>query len=91
MSRLCEQAQTRKGLGHCLDVRGAQVDPKVASWSGTRARATSRLSLFGRMESVQVLVRENNIDQALRVLKKKMQREGVFRENETPTVLRKTI
>jgi len=28
---------------------------------------------------VQVLVRDNNVDQALRVLKKKMQREGVFR------------
>jgi small subunit ribosomal protein S21 len=31
-------------------------------------------------KSVQVLVRDNNVDQALRVLKKKMQREGVFRE-----------
>ena len=29
---------------------------------------------------MQVLVRENNVDQALRVLKKKMQREGIFRE-----------
>ena len=29
---------------------------------------------------VIVTVRDNNIDQALRVLKKKMQREGVFRE-----------
>jgi small subunit ribosomal protein S21 len=29
---------------------------------------------------LQVLVRDNNIDQALRVLKRKMQREGVFRE-----------
>ncbi|MFZ2102877.1 MAG: 30S ribosomal protein S21 [Oricola sp.] len=29
---------------------------------------------------MQVLVRDNNIDQALRVLKKKMQREGLFRE-----------
>jgi small subunit ribosomal protein S21 len=29
---------------------------------------------------LQVLVRDNNIDQALRVLKKKLQREGVFRE-----------
>jgi len=29
---------------------------------------------------LQVLVRGNDIDQALRVLKKKMQREGVFRE-----------
>ena len=31
-------------------------------------------------ESVQVQVRDNNVDQALRVLKKKLQREGVFRE-----------
>ena len=29
---------------------------------------------------MKVLVRDNNIDQALRVLMKKMQREGVFRE-----------
>ncbi|MGC6536859.1 MAG: 30S ribosomal protein S21 [Candidatus Puniceispirillaceae bacterium] len=27
-----------------------------------------------------VAVRDNNVDQALRVLKKKMQREGLFRE-----------
>ena len=27
-----------------------------------------------------VSVRDNNVDQALRVLKKKMQREGMFRE-----------
>ena len=29
---------------------------------------------------MQVFVRDNNVDQALKVLKKKMQREGVFRE-----------
>jgi small subunit ribosomal protein S21 len=29
---------------------------------------------------LRVFVRDNNVDQALRVLKKKMQREGVFRE-----------
>ena len=29
---------------------------------------------------LQVFVRDNNVDQALRILKKKMQREGVFRE-----------
>ena len=28
----------------------------------------------------EVIVRDNNVDQALRALKKKMQREGVFRE-----------
>ena len=29
---------------------------------------------------MQVLVRDNNVDQALRFLKKKLQQEGVFRE-----------
>ncbi|MBE8191115.1 MAG: 30S ribosomal protein S21 [Alphaproteobacteria bacterium] len=29
---------------------------------------------------MQVSVRDNNVDQAYRVLKKKLQREGVFRE-----------
>ena len=29
---------------------------------------------------MQVQVRDNNVDQASRVLKKKLQREGVFRE-----------
>lgn len=29
---------------------------------------------------VSVTVRDNNVDQALKALKKKMQREGIFRE-----------
>jgi small subunit ribosomal protein S21 len=29
---------------------------------------------------VEVNVRDNNVDQALRALKKKMQREGIYRE-----------
>ena len=29
---------------------------------------------------MEVLVRDNDVDQALRALKKKMQREGIFRE-----------
>ena len=29
---------------------------------------------------MQVFVRDNNVDQALRALKRKMQREGIFRE-----------
>src|SRR3989304_9816234 len=33
-----------------------------------------------RGQGVQVLVRDNNVDQALKALKKKMQREGIFRE-----------
>jgi small subunit ribosomal protein S21 len=49
-----------------------------------------RLRLFARRAlqpsgnnegaKVQVLVRDNNVDQALKALKKKMQREGIFRE-----------
>ncbi len=37
-------------------------------------------TLEGRSISVEVQVRDNNVDQALRALKKKMQREGVYRE-----------
>ena len=29
---------------------------------------------------MQVIVRDNNVDQALKVLKRKLQREGIFRE-----------
>jgi small subunit ribosomal protein S21 len=37
--------------------------------------------LFNRKEpALKVFVRDNNVDQALRVLKKKLQREGLFRE-----------
>jgi small subunit ribosomal protein S21 len=32
------------------------------------------------LNHVHVVVRDNNVDQALKALKKKMQREGIFRE-----------
>ena len=35
---------------------------------------------YDRISRLQVLVRDNNVDQALKALKKKMQREGIFRE-----------
>ena len=31
-------------------------------------------------QPLQIIVRDNNVDQALKALKKKMQREGIFRE-----------
>lgn len=34
----------------------------------------------GALPDIQIIVRENNVDQALRALKKKLQREGVYRE-----------
>jgi len=37
-------------------------------------------STMGDIHLVQIVVKDNNIEQALRVLKKKMQREGIFRE-----------
>jgi len=37
-------------------------------------------TFLGVLGQVQVLVRDNNVDQALKALKKKLQREGVFRE-----------
>lgn len=49
----------------------------------------------GVISLVSVHVRDNNVDQALRALKKKMQREGIFREMklrrdfEKPSVKRK--
>jgi small subunit ribosomal protein S21 len=36
--------------------------------------------LIEKERRVQVFVRDNNVDQALKVLKKRMQREGIFRE-----------
>jgi small subunit ribosomal protein S21 len=42
-------------------------------------RSNSSCSPTG-VSLLQVFVRDNNVDQALRVLKKKLQREGVFRE-----------
>src|SRR5690606_3695190 len=35
---------------------------------------------YGRRVLVQIFVRDNNVDQALKALKKKMQRAGTFRE-----------
>jgi small subunit ribosomal protein S21 len=44
------------------------------------ARLIAILTHSNRTVRLQVLVRDNNVDQALKALKKKMQREGLFRE-----------
>jgi small subunit ribosomal protein S21 len=51
----------------------------VSQWPGRHGHRAINRSLEEECR-VQVLVRDNNVDQALKVLKKKMQREGVFRE-----------
>jgi small subunit ribosomal protein S21 len=58
--------------------RATGAYPSVRALTPTHSasvQATNRRMLF-----VQVLVRDNNVDQALKALKKKMQREGIFRE-----------
>ena len=40
----------------------------------------ARRAAKGEFNLVQIFVRDNNVDQALKALKKKMQREGSFRE-----------
>jgi len=55
-----------------------------ACYKRPKEPAAVRAFLFIRQQqkgaSVQVHVRDNNVDQALKALKKKMQREGIFRE-----------
>jgi small subunit ribosomal protein S21 len=51
-------------------------DPAIRPGGRSRIDNTRRKGL----EHVQVIVRDNNVDQALKALKKKMQREGIFRE-----------
>ena len=47
---------------------------------GFARRSGKRGPIRGVRPIVQVIVRDNNVDQALKALKKKMQREGLFRE-----------
>jgi small subunit ribosomal protein S21 len=49
-------------------------------WRSFFAFHCKRFNRYGVSGQVQVLVRDNNVDQALKALKKKLQREGVFRE-----------
>ena len=57
----------------------ATRDTSAANASGVPIGLMSKpLPKIG--QCLQVLVRDNNVDQALKVLKKRLQREGVFRE-----------
>lgn len=57
--------------------------PGIGYFFRTERAATDRGADGGPEEGlviVQIFVRDNNVDQALKALKKKMQREGTFRE-----------
>ena len=71
---------------HCPSVKAIRAIVKLTgSASSAGVAATAALLVlptgFGGIgNKLQVLVRDNNVDQALKALKKKMQREGIFRE-----------
>jgi small subunit ribosomal protein S21 len=59
--------------------RSSAIFNRLALCRPFGVRQASIHSLRGT-QRVQVQVRDNNVDQALKALKKKMQREGIFRE-----------
>lgn len=56
----------------CLLTR-RELKAIIASWAETS-------TANDKENTMQVIVRDNNVEQAIRVLKKKMQKEGLFRE-----------
>ena len=54
--------------------------PADPAWAASYGCFTQTVLTIRRALRLQVVVRDNNVDQALRALKKKLQREGVFRE-----------
>jgi small subunit ribosomal protein S21 len=66
LARLETGGLARSAGGNCLFAR--------ARWRSGGSE------LAGERPLVQIFVRDNNVDQALKALKKKMQREGSFRE-----------
>ena len=61
-------------------LKGAPQLTEASSGASVFLLAAISAAARGERKNVQVLVRDNNVDQALRALKKKMQREGIFRE-----------
>jgi small subunit ribosomal protein S21 len=78
-------ALAQRGTGSGTERAGSPPSAVKVCYDGV---GTAQPWSFGRWpralytigNRLQVLVRDNNVDQALRALKKKMQREGVFRE-----------
>lgn len=60
-----------------------------ALWATTAHQQAVLHRLYGELTIIQITVRDNNVEQALRALKKKMQREGLFREMKSRTYFEK--
>jgi small subunit ribosomal protein S21 len=61
-------------------VRSGRLDCRNHYYFDKRRRCASSDDVNGEYGCMQIVVRDNNVDQALRALKKKLQREGVYRE-----------
>jgi small subunit ribosomal protein S21 len=79
--------RTDRGVSPWTSALGSGISP--ANVRGQNSRTRNRIRGFrdrapedapGELVIVQIFVRDNNVDQALKALKKKMQREGSFRE-----------
>ena len=61
--------------------KGGQPGGHLVSPAPLAAALRGAPAIEFRLEvCLQIIVRDNNVDQALKALKKKMQREGLFRE-----------
>jgi small subunit ribosomal protein S21 len=72
----------RNGFGAVV-VDSTRRSSRQSFWpdfSGGNPAAAGSVPLSKVFEFMQIMVRDNNVDQALRALKKKLQREGVYRE-----------
>ena len=77
----CQSPGPSTGLrvyGIARPIEGACPFKGTRSWR--RSSPNSQIKQDSQGPLVQVIVRDNNVDQALKALKKKMQREGIFRE-----------
>ena len=64
----------------CLSARICYTSRKGSFCEAKRPAFVCLEMTNGVLSPVEVQVRDNNVDQALRALKKKMQREGLYRE-----------
>src|SRR5215469_4496094 len=87
-TRRCRRRSARQDLyrnsgpANCGDLRKAPEFSQILDPRAPPLRVNSLCDLFIRKgcNPVQVFVRDNDVNAAIRVLKKKMQREGTFRE-----------
>ena len=85
MTRATREPRRCRGFAPALERIRKRSGQEIASLLKAAQLALRGVSKCARQFShlearVQVLVRDNNVDQALKALKKKMQREGIFRE-----------